>query len=72
MAVKFGLDDVNGQCIGGMCIRGQLHKYSDGSPQGPMFTGDTDAEVREQAVEWFNTHGGKSVYPDGLELRLRG
>lgn len=57
--------------IGGDHITGTLHKYEDGSQQGPAFVGDTDEEVREQAGAWFLASGGKTLYPDGLELRLR-
>lgn len=68
---RFGYDDVNGIVIGDTGITGTLHRCDNGHQQGPSFSGDTDAEVKAQAVQWYNENGGKRLWPDGLELRLR-
>lgn len=65
------MDNVNGIVIGDTGISGRLHKYENGHQQGPVFYGDTDAEVKAQAAQWYQENGGKEIYPQGLELRLR-
>jgi hypothetical protein len=64
------MDDVRGIVIGGDFVKGTLHKYQDGAQQGPEFYGGNDDEVKSIAESWFMEHGGKSVWPQGLELRL--
>lgn len=68
---RFGYDDVNGIVIGDTGITGRLHRYDTGAMQGPQFSGDSDDEVKEQALKWYNENGGKRLWPNGLELRLR-
>ena len=71
MAVKFGQDVVNGECVGGEYFTGTLHKYSDGTQQGPDFYSRiSEDDIRKQAIDYYNERGGKTVWPDGLELRF--
>lgn len=62
--------------IGGNETTATLHRYDTGAQQGPQFIGDTDREVITQAKAWFlanNKSGdGRPLWPNGLELRIRG
>ena len=68
---KFGLDYTNGVVIGDIYMIATLHNYNTGKQQGPTFLGAHDQELIDQAKEWFLNNGGKSLYPNGLELRIR-
>jgi hypothetical protein len=69
---RHGYDMPNGIIIGDIYMTGTLHRYDNGVQQSPQFIGDTDKEIVEQAKDWYNENEGKRLWPEGLELRIRG
>jgi hypothetical protein len=68
---RIGFEEVKGRIIGEIEISGTLHRYGTGEQQGPRFFDETESGLIEKAREWYNDAGGRSTYPDGLELRIR-
>lgn len=64
------LDEVDGVIIALDDEMGAL--FNDkGEQQGPVFYGNSVAELKKKATEYFKHAGGHDVWPAGLELRIR-
>lgn len=75
-AARFS-EEVRGTIIGecDSCRRGQL--FLDGRPQSRDFMGETDLDIRNQALAYIETLKSrlgmteyKRLYPSGMELRI--